>query len=106
MLCTCRVPKLDEFIITLANIARAQHIREAVGQGFVPSSGAIADEEASARRSSADAHAARVAHPDAALATPLLAARLPGGSMETPAYSKRLGRPPITPGTAIAPVLC
>lgn len=106
LLCTCRVPKLDEFIITLANIARAQHIREAVGQGSVPSSGAIVDGEASARRSTADAHAASAAHHDAASATPLTAARLPGGSMDTPAYSKRLGRPPITPGTANAHLLC
>lgn len=94
--CRCRVPKLDEFIITLSNIGRAEHIREAVGHGPEDALRAPpADAEASSRQVTAGMHTP--AGSSAAAPSPM--PRLPATTLaETPLYTKRLGRPPITPG--------
>ena len=92
----CRVPKLDEFIITLSNIGRAEHIRGAVGgasgEALRPPP---ADAEAACRQESVDMHSPAGAPAAASLPMP----RLPATPLaETPLYAKRLGRPPVTPG--------
>ena len=97
----CRVPKLDEFIITLSNIARAEHIRDAVGRGPGEASPpSAAADDGSGRQQPADVHSSGAATALTPASHPLSAPRPPGSaSAETPVYATRLGRPPITPGT-------
>lgn len=97
----CRVPKLDELIITLSNIARAEHIRDAVGRGPGEASApSAAAETGSGRQQPADAHSSGAATAGTPASHPLSGPRPPGNaSAETPVYATRLGRPLITPGT-------
>jgi len=95
------VPRLDEFVITLANIARAEHIRGAVGRGPGQASPpSAAADDGSVLQQPADVHSSGAATADTPASYPLSAPRPPGNaSAETPVYATRLGRPPITPGT-------
>ena len=95
----CRVPKLDEFIITLSNIVQTEHIKEAVSRGpdeaTAPSSGLNGlPSHGEAPTAGRDRSPAAADSPAALQAT-----RLAGTSLaETPVYAKRIGRPPVTPG--------
>lgn len=98
----CRVPQLDEFIITLSNIARAEHIRDAVSLGPEASSAPSSDKNVTGGQAPAAMHNAGAPSAAGAVPTPLPAARLPDTPLaETPAFAQRSGRPPITPGTAV-----
>ena len=96
---SCRVPKLDEFLIALSNIAQTEHIKEAVSHG--PDEATSPSSGVHGLRSQRDATTAGHGRSPAAAGSPaaLQAPKLAGTSLaETPAYAKRLGRPPVTPG--------
>lgn len=93
------MPKLDEFIITLSNIAQTEHIKEAVSHG--PDEAKVSSSGGYCLPSQGGATAAGRGKSPAAADSPaaLQATRLASTSLaETPVYAKRIGRPPVTPG--------